>query len=211
MTDDFLRDAAASPRRGTLLLAHGASGAMDTPFLQRFAAHAAAAGLDVVRFAFGYRAARRRGGGRRPPPAAETLVAEFVAALSAVLADSEGPVLIGGKSMGGRVAAMVGGVPDLDPRVRAVACLGYPFHPTGKPEQLRLGPLEALRIPALVVQGTRDPFGDAKEVATYVLPPRVTILWSENGNHDLAPTGASPATWNGNLEAAAKAVAGLLG
>jgi hypothetical protein len=211
MTETFLRDAAVPPRRGTLLLAHGASAAMDTPFLQRFAAHAAKAGLDVVRFEFGYMAQRRSGGSRRPPPKAETLVPEFVAALQAVLADSEGPVLIGGKSMGGRIAAMVGGLPDLDARVKAVVCLGYPFHPTGQPEKLRLGPLEALRIPALIVQGTRDPFGDEKEVATYAVPPRVTILWSEDGNHDLAPTGASPATWNGNLEAAAKAVAGVLG
>jgi hypothetical protein len=84
---------------------------------------------------------------------------------------------------------MVGGLPDLDPRVKAVVCLGYPFHPTGQPEKLRLGPLKALRIPALVVQGTRDPYGDDKEVATYTLPPLVTIVWSENGNHDLAPDG----------------------
>ncbi|MFM9860192.1 alpha/beta family hydrolase [Pseudoxanthobacter sp. M-2] len=211
MSQSFLRDAAVPPRRGTLVLAHGASAAMDTQFMQRFAVHAAKAGLDVVRFEFGYMAQRRIDGVRRPPPKAETVVPEFTAALETVLAESEGPVLIGGKSMGGRVAAMVGGLPDLDSRVKAVVCLGYPFHPTGQPEKLRLGPLKALRIPALIVQGTRDPYGDEKEVATYTLPPLVTIVWSENGNHDLAPTGASPATWNGNIEAAAKAAAGVLG
>lgn len=210
MSPSFLRDEAVAPRRGTLLLAHGASAAMDTQFMQRFAVHAAKAGLDVVRFEFGYMARRRVDGVRRPPPKVDTLVPEFAAALEAVLAASDGPVLIGGKSMGGRIAAMLGGL-ELDPRVRAVVCLGYPFHPNGQPEKLRMGPLKALRLPALVVQGTRDPYGDENEVATYALPPRVTLVWSENGNHDLAPTGASPATWNGNIEAAAKAAAGLLG
>jgi len=211
VTERFLRDAAATPRRGTLLLAHGASAAMDTQFMRRFAIHAAAAGLDVLRFEFSYMAQRRVDGVRRPAPKAETLAPEFAAILAEALAASKGPLLIGGKSMGGRVAAMVGGLPDLDARVRAVACLGYPFHPIGKPDKLRLEPLQALRIPALVVQGTRDPYGDEAEVAAYGLPPLVTLVWSDNGNHDLAPTGASPATWNGNLEAAAKAVSGLLG
>lgn len=208
---EFLRTAAVGPRRGTLLLAHGAGAAMDSPFMERFAGHAAAAGLDVLRFEFAYMAGRRRGGSKKPPPAAEKLVGEFAAALAACLAETEGPVVVGGKSLGGRVAAMLAGSPDLDARVVGVACLGYPFHPQGEPGNLRLAPLAGLARPALVAQGERDPFGDRGEVEAMALPERVRLLWCEDGSHDLAPRGGSPATWDGNLKAAAAAVAQFLG
>jgi predicted alpha/beta-hydrolase family hydrolase len=206
----FLTTEPAGVRRGTLLLAHGAGVAMDSPFMNRFAGHAAAAGLVVARFEFAYMAARRDGGKKRPPPAAEKLVAEYVAALDRLLATCEGPVLIGGKSLGGRVAAMVGGREDLSPRVAGVVCLGYPFHPTDDPAALRLAPLENLRVPALIAQGERDPFGDRREVEALRLPERVRLFWCEDGSHDLAPRGAAAATWDGNLKTAAAAAAALL-
>ena len=203
---EFLRTAAEGPQRATLLLAHGAGAAMDSPFMERFAGHAAAAGLAVVRFEFAYMAGHRSGK-KRPPPAAEKLVGEFAAAAGAFLAESEGPVLIGGKSLGGRVAAMLAGETDLDPRVAGVVCLGYPFHPPGRSDELRLEPLANLRRPALIAQGERDPFGDRKEVEAMALPATVRLLWCEDGSHDLAPRGGSPATWDGNLKAAADAAA----
>jgi len=207
---DFLETAANGARRGTLLLAHGAGAAMDSPFMERFSRHAAAAGLDVARFEFAYMAGRRSGGSKRPPPAAEKLVGEFDTALAESLAETAGPVMIGGKSLGGRVAAMLAGSPDLDARVVGVVCLGYPFHPPGRAGELRLEPLAGLARPALIAQGERDPFGDRKEVEALDLPAAVRVLWCEDGSHDLAPRGGSPATWDGNLKAAAAAAAAFL-
>ena len=71
--------------------------------------------------------------------------------------------------------------------VRGLVCLGYPFHPIGKPDQLRTAHLAKLKTPALIVQGTRDPFGTRQEVATYTLAKTIEILWLEDGDHDLKP------------------------
>jgi len=208
---DFLWTRPEADPTATLVLAHGAGAPMDSGFMERFAGHAARAGLAVARFEFAYMAARRAGGPKRPPPKADTLVGEFQRAVQEVLAETPGPVLIGGKSMGGRVAAMLAGSLSLPRRVAAVVCLGYPFHPQGKsdPEAWRLAPLAGCNRPVLVAQGTRDGFGTQDELADVTLPAHVTLQWLEDGNHDLAPRGASPATWDGNLAAAAAATAEL--
>ena len=85
------------------------------------------------------------------------------------------------------MASLVAGQPE----VSALVCLGYPFHPTGKPERLRTEHLKALRTPSLIVQGSRDPFGTREEVAGYGLSPAVRLHWAEDGNHDLVPRKAS--------------------
>lgn len=169
----------------TLLLAHGAGAPMDSAALDRLAAALAGRGLRVARFEFAYMAARRSGGKRRPAPRAETLRAEYLAAVDALKA--AGPLVIGGKSMGGRVASMVADELHADSRIVGLLCLGYPFHPVGKPAQLRTAHLAALQTPALIVQGTRDPFGTRDEVATYTLSRAIDILWLADGDHDLAP------------------------
>jgi predicted alpha/beta-hydrolase family hydrolase len=71
--------------------------------------------------------------------------------------------------------------------VAGLLCLGYPFHPPGRPERLRTRHLEGLRTPALIVQGTRDPFGGREEVEGYRLSPSIRVLWMEDGDHDLRP------------------------
>lgn len=169
---------------GTVLLAHGAGAAMDSPGLTAMAQAIAGAGLRVARFEFGYMAARREGT-RKPPPRAETLIPEVRAAVAAL-----GPVprlIIGGKSMGGRVASMVADELRGDGRTVGLLCLGYPFHPPGKPEALRTGHLANLRTPTLICQGTRDPFGTREEVSGYALSTAIEILWLEDGDHDLKP------------------------
>jgi predicted alpha/beta-hydrolase family hydrolase len=203
---DLLVSAPADPA-ATLLLAHGAGAAMDSPAMAGFAAALVEAGLRVVRFEFSYMAARRSGA-RKPPPKAEGLVPEFVAALDDTLARFPGPVLIGGKSMGGRIAVMAAGAP-LDPRVLAVAVYGYPFHPPSDPEKTRLAPLLAARLPVLIAQGTRDPFGGRDDVGTYALPPSVSVRWFEDGDHDLAPRKASGFTQEDHWRSAAEAFAAL--
>ncbi|AXS39624.1 alpha/beta family hydrolase [Breoghania sp. L-A4] len=202
---DFLWTRPEGAPAATLLLAHGAGAAMDSPFMNRFAATAASLGLAVARFEFPYMAERRATGKKRPPPRADKLIDAYLAAISDLGTDIAGPLLIGGKSMGGRIAVMCAGDPALDKRVAGVVCLGYPFHPQGKPEELRLEPLRGATLPCLIAQGERDPFGTPEEIATYDLPAHVRLVVLEDGSHDLAPRGRSPATWDGNMRQAAEA------
>ena len=169
----------------TILLAHGAGAPMDSPSMTASARALAGAGFRVARFEFDYMAARRRGTSRPPPPRAEKLNPQYLAAIDAL--GAAGTLIIGGKSMGGRVASMVADELFENGRIDGLLCLGYPFHPPGKPEQLRTGHLADLKTPALIVQGTRDEFGTREEVSTYRLSPAIDILWLEDGDHDLKP------------------------
>ena len=207
---DLLWTVAAQPR-ATLLLAHGAGAPMDSSFMTRIAEGLAERGLTVARFEFGYMAKRRTTGKKLPPPKAEKLIPEFRAAIEAVLAAPErtGPIAIGGKSMGGRVAAMTAGE-DLPAEVVAVACLGYPFHGPGRPEEIRLAPLQNGRLPTLVLQGERDDFGSRAEVEELDVGPHTRFEWIEDGSHDFGPRGSSPATLKSNIAHACDAIAGFV-
>lgn len=125
----FLIDGPADARL-TLLLSHGAGAPMDSAAMSAIARALAGVGLRVARFEFGYMAARRSGL-RKPPPRAETLQPEYRAAVAALGLD--GPMVIGGKSMGGRVASMVADDLHAQGRIAGLLCLGYPFHPPGRP------------------------------------------------------------------------------
>ncbi|MEP9390462.1 alpha/beta family hydrolase [Mesorhizobium sp. KR9-304] len=168
----------------TILLAHGAGAPMDSPSMTAAAQALASVGFRVARFEFGYMAARRSGH-RKPPPRAETLNPEYLAAIDALA--SGGPLIIGGKSMGGRVASMIADEAYMSRRIAGLLCLGYPFHPPGKPAQLRTKHLAQIETPTLVVQGTRDEFGTRDEVSGYELSDRIEVVWLEDGDHDLKP------------------------
>jgi len=170
--------------RATVLLAHGAGAPMDTPWMDAVARALAAARLRVIRFEFAYMAARRAGT-RKPPPRADLLVPEYRDAVERL--GAEAPLIIGGKSMGGRVASMVADDMHAAGKATGLLCLGYPFHPLGKPAQPRTGHLIDLKTPTLICQGTRDPFGTREEVSSYELSDRIEILWLEDGDHDLKP------------------------
>jgi predicted alpha/beta-hydrolase family hydrolase len=95
-------------------------------------------------------------------------------------------------------------------RVQGQLCLGYPFHPPGRPTQLRTKHLQTLTCPALIVQGTRDEFGTRDEVETYGLSPAINLLWLEDGDHDLKPRkSVSGFTAAQHLQAMAEAVRGF--
>lgn len=200
---DFLYDG-PSDARATMLLAHGAGAAMDSSGMTALAEVIASEGLRVARFEFGYMAARRNGN-RKPPPKAELLIPEYAAAVEALGADR---LIIGGKSMGGRVASMVADELYGQGKISGLLCLGYPFHPPNKPDKLRTAHLVAIRTPTLICQGTRDPFGTRDEVETYDLAETIEFLWLEDGDHDLKPrktiSGFSAAD---HLRTTAKAVA----
>ncbi|WP_416384093.1 alpha/beta family hydrolase [Roseibium aggregatum] len=207
MMTDFLWNRPETPPVATLLLAHGAGAAMDSAFMNKLAAALASQGIAAARFEFAYMAGRRTGGPKKPPPRADKLIAEFQTTLQSVLSQSDGPLLIGGKSMGGRVAAMLAGGGSLPGRAKGVACFGYPFHPTGKADaEWRLQPLQDAKRPVLVLQGDRDPFGSKAELDEVTLPAHVSLTYLEDGNHDFGPRGKSPATLDGNIKLAAEAV-----
>ncbi|WJS05415.1 alpha/beta family hydrolase [Roseibium aggregatum] len=204
---DFLWNRPETPPVATLLLAHGAGAAMDSAFMNKLAAALASQGIAAARFEFAYMAGRRTGGPKKPPPRADKLIAEFQTALQSFLSQSDGTLLIGGKSMGGRVAAMLAGGGSLPGRAKGVACFGYPFHPTGKADaEWRLQPLQDAKRPVLVLQGDRDPFGSKAELDEVTLPAHVSLTYLEDGNHDFGPRGKSPATLDGNIKLAAEAV-----
>lgn len=169
----------------TILLAHGAGAAMDSAAMNALAKTLADAGFRVARFEFDYMARRRTAGDRKPPPRADRLMPEYVAAIDSLVA--KGRLIIGGKSMGGRVASMIADELYASKRIAGLLCLGYPFHPPEKPEQLRTEHLADLTTPTLIVQGTRDPFGTRDEVAAYKLSKNIELLWLEDGDHDLKP------------------------
>lgn len=194
----------------TLIFAHGAGGPMDSRFMNEMADLLAERGIRVMRFEFAYMAARRNGGKRRPAPKAETLAPAYRAAVMEARETVTGRLAIGGKSMGGRVASLVADELFAKGTVQNLVCLGYPFHPPGLPEKLRTAHLEALRCPSLIVQGERDPFGSRAEVEALTLSNAIAITWSDDGDHDLGPRGASGRTRRGNLAAAAEAVATFL-
>jgi predicted alpha/beta-hydrolase family hydrolase len=190
----------------TLVLAHGAGAAMDSRGMTDVASRLAVRGVRVVRFEFAYMASRRSGL-RRPPPRAETLVGEYRAALAEV----GGRPVIGGRSMGGRVASMIADELFEEASVAGLVCLSYPWHPPGRPDQPRVAHLSGLRAPTLIVQGTRDPFGSPEEVAGYSLPPALEMLWLDDGDHDLRPRkSVSGFTHAQHLDTAADAVAAFV-
>ncbi len=188
-----------------LILAHGAGAPMDSRFMNDIAALLAERSLRTSRFEFAYMAARRTGAGRKPPPKAERVMDEFRSAVSALNAGP--PLFIGGKSMGGRVASMIADELFSAGRIAGLVCLGYPFHPPGRPERLRTAHLRELSAPTLICQGTRDPFGTREDVLGYHLSPAIRVHWIEDGDHDFRPPKGSGATAKDNLRAAADAVA----
>lgn len=169
----------------TILLAHGAGAPMDSASMSAASKALADQGFRVARFEFGYMAARRTSDQRKPPPKAELVKPEYLSAIADL--GVKGPLIIGGKSMGGRVASMIADDVYEQGKIAGLLCLGYPFHPPGKPEQLRTVHLKDLKTPALICQGTRDEFGTKDEVPGYDLSDRINILWLEDGDHDLKP------------------------
>ncbi len=186
-SDDLLIDGAEGAPR-TLVLAHGAGAPMDSPYMAYFAERLAGPALRVVRFEFPYMRARREGGGRKPPDREAVLLETWREVVRTLGKPEE--TIIGGKSMGGRMASMV--ADELG--VRGLVCLGYPFHAPGRPEKPRIEHLRDLRTPALIVQGTRDPFGSPDEVAGYGLAEGIRVRWLEDGDHDLKPRKTSGRT-----------------
>jgi predicted alpha/beta-hydrolase family hydrolase len=179
--------------RITVILAHGAGAPMDHPFMNTIAEALAASDVRVVRFEFPYMAARRIGGKNRAPDREPVLMQTWRDVAAKLGAPSH--VVIGGKSMGGRIASMVAD----EIGAAGLICLGYPFHPPGAPARLRTAHLEKLQTRALILQGTRDSFGLPEEIAKYKLSSKIRIVWLEDGDHSFKPRARSGRTYEQNF------------
>jgi predicted alpha/beta-hydrolase family hydrolase len=176
---------------------------MDTPFMSYFAQGLAERGFRVGRFEFPYMTQRRATGKGRPPDKEPVLRETWLAAIASAGAER---LLIGGKSMGGRIASLI--VDEAG--ASGLVCLGYPFHPTGKPNQLRTEHLRELKTPTLILQGERDPFGNKQEVEGYELSPRIEVHWLPDGDHSFKPRKASGRTEDENLSEALERMASFI-
>ncbi len=152
----------------------------------------AESGWRVLRFEFAYMARVRETGRRQGPDRMPVLQEAFRQQVRLKKTDQPGqPVFIGGKSMGGRVASLLVDELAASDGVRGCLCLGYPFHPPGKPLQLRTEHLTVLQTPTLILQGERDTFGRREEVETYDLSPQVQVCLIPSGDHSFKPTRSS--------------------
>jgi uncharacterized protein len=178
----------------TLVLAHGAGAPTDAPFMTTIAEGVAHAGVRVVRFEFPYMQKRRTTGKGGAPDPERVLMQSWRDTIAELGGGSR--LVIGGKSMGGRIASMVAD----EQAVRGLVCLGYPFHPPGKPEKNRTQHLEHLHTPALILQGMRDTFGLPEDVKNYRLAKTIRIEWIEDGDHSFKPRARSGRTEADNLQ-----------
>ena len=176
---------------------------MDSPFMQVLGGGLAERGWRVVRFEFPYMARSRATGKRHGPDRQPVLLESWREQVAAVA--TEGPLFIGGKSMGGRMASVLLDELAHSSAVRACLCFGYPFHPPGKPESLRTEHLLAMRSACLIVQGERDSFGRRAEVENYGLPPTIQLTWIPDGDHSFKPTKRSGRDEASNLALAVAA------
>ena len=174
---------------GLIVLGHGAGGGVGAPDLVRAELEARKAGMATALIEQPYRVA-----GRRSPAPAKQLDAAWIAVIEELRADdlADGLLIAGGRSSGARVACRTAAASGAD----AVLCLAFPEHPPGKPEKSRQNELDAVRIPALVVQGQSDPFGmpvggGQREI--------VAIRGNHTLKSDLDGLGEAIAGWLGRL------------
>ncbi|GAA4357959.1 alpha/beta family hydrolase [Kangiella marina] len=179
-----------------LILAHGAGADSQSEFVQYMQREIADDLIKVITFDFPYMIRRQQTGKKSPPDRMPTLIECYKKQIEAVTGDI---IIIGGKSMGGRVATMVAD----DMPVDGVIAMGYPFHPPGKPEKTRTEHLADLKTPCLILQGTRDPFGKPDDVASYSLSKQIEVQWLEDGNHSFETLKRSTITTEQSWELAA--------
>lgn len=194
------------------VFAHGAGADLNSEFMTQVAEHLGESGVRVVRFNFPYMIKRSEDGKRRPPDR----VPKLLAAYEVVIRELNCPVVIGGKSMGGRMSSMLLAENALREEgerlpILGSACLGFPFHAPAKDTKDRLDHLKELTEPLLIVQGTRDAMGTQVEVNGYIeegkMNSSIKMSWLEDGNHDLKPRKISGFNHQQHIESAVQQVA----
>jgi hypothetical protein len=184
--------------KAALILAHGAGAGQTSPFMVQFARGMTQRSINAATFDFPYKAA-----GKSVPDRAPVLEQSWREALNAAQEEFAGlPIVIGGKSMGGRMASHIAsqGCPGID----GLVFLGYPLHPPGQPGKRRDAHLPAIRERMLFVQGSRDAFGTSAEIAA-ILPSllRATLHEVPGGDHSFKVSGRKGDVLDGIIDAVA--------
>ena len=184
----------------TFVFAHGAGAGMEHEFMQSVAKGLAFKGIRVIRFNFPYMIKRAEDGKRRPPDRAPKLLEAYQEVIEQVDAQR---LVIGGKSMGGRMASHL----SEHQKVASVACLGFPFHPPGKPDKYKGEHLAELSKPCLILQGERDTFGKREEFPAFDLSDSVSVEFIPDGDHSFKPRKSSGHTEQQNIALAVEKLA----
>ena len=187
-----------------LILAHGAGAPADSTFMEELSVALEREGIGTIRFEFPYMQKRRQDGKKRPPDREPVLLEYFSGVIDRVRAElgSTSLILVGGKSMGGRMASILASRRD---DIDGVICFGYPFHPPGKLDRWRTAHFWDLNCPILVLQGTRDPFGKPDELADHQQElEAIDLRWLEGGNHDFQTLKSQPQTQSELIAQAAR-------
>jgi predicted alpha/beta-hydrolase family hydrolase len=185
--------------KALFIFAHGAGADKSHAFMENIALKLNRYKINVVRFNFPYMDKRLIDGKKYPPnrmpvllPCYQGVVDQYVSMFGGEL-----PLFIGGKSMGGRVAATLA---STEKNICGVVCIGYPFHPQKKPEKLRLEPLQETIQPILILQGDRDALGNEQEISEYSMSALCELHFFEDGDHDLKPRVKSGFTHQKHIE-----------
>ncbi|QFT10591.1 alpha/beta fold hydrolase [Vibrio sp. THAF190c] len=184
----------------TFVFAHGAGAGMDHEFMQSVAKGLAFKGIRVIRFNFPYMIKRAEDGKRRPPDRAPKLLEAYQEVIEQIDAQQ---LVIGGKSMGGRMASHL----SEHEKVAGVACLGFPFHPPGKPDKYKGEHLAELSKACLILQGERDTFGKREEFPAFNLSDSVSVEFIPDGDHSFKPRKISGHTEQQNIALAVEKLA----
>jgi hypothetical protein len=201
----------------TLVFAHGAGAGQNSAFMQLIAQGIAKHNINVLRFNFAYMQLAEEQEKRRPPDRDDKLLAYFKVLLSEISAIENSamdnsaiknslPIFIGGKSMGGRIASML----LQESAALGCICMGYPFHPPGKPDKLRTEHLLSINKPVLILQGERDTFGKREEIATFNLSKQIQVNYLADGDHSFKPRKASGHNLEANLHKAIESSAAFI-
>lgn len=215
---NLLKQPSIMPSNAHLLFAHGAGAGSQHPFMLSLANALNASGVHVWLFDFAYMAQAKAEGKRRPPPRLPKLEVEYLNAIAYVQAQiGTDSLWIGGKSMGGRVAChalntltLAESNPNSAQSIIGATIIGYPFHPVGKPDSLRLAVLQSATSPIFICQGERDTFGTRAEIETYQYPDNVQVEYLFDGDHSLKPRKASGMSQEQHILAAAMAIASVI-
>ncbi|MFH4498648.1 alpha/beta fold hydrolase [Vibrio diabolicus] len=192
------------PESGPLFIfAHGAGAGMEHDFMAAVAKGLVEQGIRVVRFNFPYMIKRAEDGKKRPPDRAPKLLEAYEEVIAHFTSQ---PIVIGGKSMGGRMSSLLAE----NELVAGIACLGFPFHPPGKPEKFKGDHLANIEKPTLILQGERDAFGKREEFDDFVLSSQVKVSFLPDGDHSFKPRKSSGHTEAGNIDLAVEQLAAFI-
>ncbi len=197
---EFLRDGTEGSKV-KIILAHGAGAPMDSPFMVFFAEKLAERGHETVRFEFPYMQQRRETGTKRPPDRQPKLL-DCWQEVIAFERKGDQKLVIGGKSMGGRMASLIAD----EVSAEGLVCLGYPYYAMGKPDKPRIDHLIDIKTPTLIAQGERDTMGNRENVEKLTLSSNIDYHWLIDGDHSFKPRKASGRTEEENWLDAVEAV-----